>query len=238
MRILAIDSATPVAGVALLHDGVLLKEEFSNYKKTHSETLMPMVDRVLRECECTITDVDVLAVTTGPGSFTGLRIGLALVKGLALATGIPVVGVNTLEVMAHNIYGSDALICPLLNARKGEVYCGFYCVDGLKTVSLADMRACPPEEFTGLALAVLDTAGKDRLILLGDGYPPYKEFFREELGDKMVIAPPHLMLPRASALADLAVDRVGRCEFENIFRLCPVYIRLSEAEYRLGRGAV
>ncbi|NLW91224.1 MAG: tRNA (adenosine(37)-N6)-threonylcarbamoyltransferase complex dimerization subunit type 1 TsaB [Syntrophomonadaceae bacterium] len=238
MRILAIDSATPVAGVALLNDGILLKEEFSNYKKTHSETLMPMVDRVLRECECTVNDVDALAVTIGPGSFTGLRIGLALVKGLALATGIPVVGVSTLEVIAFNIYDSDALVCPLLNARKGEVYCAFYQAGGIKPVSLADMRACSPEEFVQQALTIMDANNKTSLILLGDGFSPYQEFFLERLGDKMVSAPPHLMLPRASALAQLAADRVNNGQFDNVFTLSPVYIRLSEAEYRLGRGAV
>jgi len=237
MRILAVDSATPVAGVALLHDGTLLKEEFTNYKKTHSETLMPMIHRVLQECDCTMTEVDALAVTTGPGSFTGLRIGLALVKGLALATGISVVGVNTLEVMAHNIYDSEALVCPLLNARKGEVYCGFYQVEG-RPVSLAEMRACSPAEFCEQALSILAASEATKIILLGDGYLPYQELFREQLGDKAIMAPSHLMLPRASTLADLAVERVSRGEFEDVFGLRPVYIRLSEAEYRLGRGAV
>lgn len=238
MRILAIDSATPVAGVALLSDGTLIKEKFSNFKKTHSETLMPMIDQVLRECECTIADVQALAVTIGPGSFTGLRIGLALVKGLAQATGIPVVGVNTLEVLAHNIYGSDALVCPLLNARKGEVYCGFYQVDGVKPLALAEMKACSPAEFKDEALSILDKTGKKRIILLGDGYPPYQEFFEEQLGSVAETVPPHHMLPRSSALASLAEERVNRGDFDNVFRLRPVYIRLSEAESRLGRGAV
>jgi len=237
MRILAIDSATPVAGAALLQDGVLLKEEFTNFKKTHSETLMPMVDRVLRECECTMADLDALAVTLGPGSFTGLRIGLALVKGLALSTGLPVVGINTLEVIAHNLYNSDALVCSLLNARKGEVYCGFYQVDG-RPRAVAEMRASSPNEFAEQVLSLLEELRCSQAILLGDGYLPYQETFQELLGDKMMVAPPHLMLPRASALAHLAMDRVTRGEFEDVIHLCPVYIRLSEAEYRLGRGAV
>lgn len=237
MHILAIDSATPVAGVALLHDGILLKEEFSNYKKTHSETLMVMIDRVLRECECTLGDINALAVTTGPGSFTGLRIGLALVKGLALATGIPVVGINTLEVLAHNICHSEALVCPLLNARKGEVYCGFYEVSGQRPVAVAGMRACPPVEFIEQAAELQSKLGKQHIILLGDGYSPYEDIFRDYPAS-LITAPPHLMLPRASALASLAVERVNWEEFENISGLLPVYIRLSEAEYRLGRGAV
>jgi len=237
MRMLAVDSATPVAGVALLQDGIILKEEFTNFKKTHSETMMPAVDRVLRECECSLTDLDALAVTVGPGSFTGLRIGLAMVKGLALATHLPVVGLNTLEVIAHNLYHTDALVCPLLNARKGEVYCGFYQVDDRPRM-LAEMRACAPEEFIEQARSLMQEQGFPQTVLLGDGYLPYAETFQEGLGEQLMVAPAHLMLPRAAALAHLAADLANRGEYVDIINLCPVYIRLSEAEYRLGKGAV
>lgn len=237
MRMLAVDSATPVAGVALLQDGIILKEEFSNFKKTHSETLMPVVDRVLRECQCSLADLDALAVTVGPGSFTGLRIGLALVKGLALSAGLPVVGINTLEVIAHNLYYTDALVCPLLNARKGEVYCGFYRVDD-RPRALAEMRACAPGEFIEQARSLMEEQGFSQTVLLGDGYLPYAETFQEGMGEQLMVAPSHLMLPRAAALVHLAADRANRREFADIINLCPVYIRLSEAEYRLGRGAL
>ncbi len=236
MLILAIDSATPVAGVALLNGEKLLKEEFSNYKKTHSETLMVMVDRVLKECECTIQQVDAFAVTIGPGSFTGLRIGLAAVKGLSLATGKPVAGVSTLDTLAHNLCGSDALICPLLDARRQEVYCGFYDVTGAIPYKLHENLACSPAEFAVKARDVAVKKGKDRIILLGDGYYPYAEFFQQELGNCLQIPPPHLMLPRAAALGSLGLKKAQQGEFEDILSLRPVYIRLSEAEYRLGRG--
>lgn len=236
MLILAIDSATPVAGVALLNGEKLIKEEFSNYKKTHSETLMLMVDRVLKECECTIQQVDVFAVTTGPGSFTGLRIGLAAVKGLGMATGKPVTGVSTLDTLAHNICGSDALVCPLLDARKQEVYCGFYDVTGAIPYALSEILACSPAEFVVKAREIAREKNKDRIALLGDGYYPYAQFFQEELANKLQIPPPHLMLPRASALGSLGLKKAHQGEFEDIFKLRPSYIRLSEAEYRLGRG--
>ena len=236
MLILAVDSATPVAGVALLSDDKLIKEEFLNYKKTHSETLMPMVDRVLRECECTINHVDVIAVTIGPGSFTGLRIGLALVKGLSLAAQKPVVGVSTLDVLAHNISANSALVCPLLNARKQEVYCGFYDVTHEYPYPLNESLACPPEVFVEQALAIMRQEQKDRIILLGDGYYPYADFFQEQLQGKLIIPPAHLMLPRAAALASLGRYKCAKNEFEDIIKLRPVYIRLSEAEYRLKRG--
>jgi tRNA threonylcarbamoyladenosine biosynthesis protein TsaB len=236
MLILAIDSATPVAGVALMDDGRLIKEEFSNYKKTHSETLMLMVDRVLNESERTLDQVDALAVTTGPGSFTGLRIGLAAVKGLSMAAGIPVAGVSTLDTLAHNIWAGDALVCPLLDARKQEVYCGFYDVAGKLPLPLLEARACAPEEFLADAVEVAAKYGKNRIILLGDGYYPYTEFFAEKLGQQLLIPPPHLMLPRASALADLGADKLAKGQVEDIMQLRPSYIRLSEAEYRLGKG--
>lgn len=236
MLILAIDSATPVAGVALLNGEKLIKEEFSNYKKTHSETLMLMVDRVLKECQCTIQQVDAFAVTTGPGSFTGLRIGLAAVKGLSMATGKPVVAVSTLDTLAHNLWGNDALVCPLLDARKQEVYCGFYDVTDVVPNTLSENLACSPAEFTVKALKVARERNKDRIILLGDGYYPYAEFFQAELGNSLRIPPPHLMLPRAAALGSLGLKKAHNGEFEDIFKLRPVYFRLSEAEYRLGRG--
>jgi tRNA threonylcarbamoyladenosine biosynthesis protein TsaB len=236
MLILAIDSATPVAGVALLNDERLIKEEFSNYKKTHSETLMVMVDRVLQECECNINQVGAFAVTTGPGSFTGLRIGLAAIKGLSMATGKPVVGVSTLDVLAHNLWGSDSLVCPLLDARRQEVYCGFYDVTGTYPHAVVEGMACSPEEFAERAVTIANEQKKKDIILLGDGYYPYADFFKAKLGRQLKTPPPHLMLPRAGALGSLGWQKAQKGEFEDILRLRPVYIRLSEAEYRLGRG--
>ncbi|MGI5922052.1 MAG: tRNA (adenosine(37)-N6)-threonylcarbamoyltransferase complex dimerization subunit type 1 TsaB [Syntrophomonadaceae bacterium] len=237
MLILAIDSATPVAGVALLNDHTLLREDFVNYRKTHSETLMPMIDKVLRDCECTLQDVSALAVTTGPGSFTGLRIGLATIKGLSLASQIPVIGISTLEVIAHNIIATEALVCPLLDARKQEVYTAIYDATGSVPVRLTAEVACSPQEFADMALATANEQDRKKLILLGDGYYPYQAFFQEKLGEWLQDVPSHLMLPRAAAMGSLARKKYNRKEFEDVFALSPRYIRLSEAEYRLGKGA-
>ncbi len=236
MQILAIDSATPVAGVALLDNGILIKEEFSNYKKNHSETLMPMLDRVLRETDRKLQDIDTLAVTIGPGSFTGLRIGLALVKGLAMAAGVPIVGISTLEVLAYNVCDSQALVCPLLDARKNEVYCGFYVTDGGIPRRRAEDAACSPQVFIERALEVAEDNGIKNIVLLGEGFYPYAEKFIKDLGTRLKLAEAHLMLPRASALAALAMPRALKNEFDEPLGLKPYYIRLSEAEYRLGRG--
>ncbi|MFA7078279.1 MAG: tRNA (adenosine(37)-N6)-threonylcarbamoyltransferase complex dimerization subunit type 1 TsaB, partial [Syntrophomonas sp.] len=157
--ILAIDSSTPVAGVALLDEEKLIREEFVNYKLTHSETLMPMVDRILQACERSLADLTALAVTIGPGSFTGLRIGLAAIKGLSLAARLPVVGVSTLDVIAHNIVYSDTLVCPLLNARRQEVYTAFYDNRGLFPRRLSDEIACAPRDFAYEALQKAQETG-------------------------------------------------------------------------------
>jgi tRNA threonylcarbamoyladenosine biosynthesis protein TsaB len=176
--ILAVDSATPVAGVALLNEDKLIREDFVNYKKTHSETLMPMIDKVLSDCDCSMQDVTALAVTTGPGSFTGLRIGLAAVKGLSLACGKPIIGISTLDVIAANIISSNALVCPLLDARKQEVYTAIYDASGLTPIRLTEETACSPQEFIDMACTAANRYGKDQFILLGMVITPIRTFFR------------------------------------------------------------
>lgn len=236
MLILAIDSSTPVAGLALLDEEKLIREEFINYKKTHSETLMPMVDEILQGCDKLLTDLSSLAVTIGPGSFTGLRIGLAAIKGLSMAANLPVVGISTLDVLAHNIAFSDTLVCPLLNARKQEVYTAFYDNRGLYPQRLSEEIACSPQEFANMALKIARETGKKKITLLGDGFYPYREIFSNILEDKLLAAPSHLMLVRASALGSLAVERTARLDFDEVMHMRPRYIRLSEAELKLGKG--
>ncbi len=236
MYILAIDSATPVAGVALIHDKKLIREDFVNFKKTHSETLMPMADKVLHDCEIEIKDLAAIAVTIGPGSFTGLRIGLAAAKGLSLASAKPLIGVSTLDVLAHNLAYTNSLVCPLLDARKQEVYTAFYDGGGLYPQRLTKDMACSPEELVKQLIEKADQTSKENIILMGDGYSPYAQFFQDALQERLSIPPPHLMLPRAAALGSLACRRWEQASFDDVLTLRPVYVRLSEAEYRLGKG--
>ncbi len=238
MLILAIDSSTPVAGVALVKDNNLIREEFINFKQTHSEMLMPLVDEVLQGCELSLADLDVLAVTMGPGSFTGLRIGMAAVKGLSLAADLPVIGISTLEVIAHNIVYSDTLVCSLLNARRQEVYAACYDNHGLYPHRLSEEMACSPAEFVRQAIGLHNEMGFRGITLLGDGLAPYQDFFESELGEKLRVAPSHLMLPRASALASLALVKATQGQYEDVINMKPRYIRLSEAERKLGKGEV
>jgi len=238
LYILAIDSATPVAGLALLHDQKVMREEFINFKKTHSETLMPGVDRVLHDCEITVADLDAIAVTVGPGSFTGLRIGLATAKGLSMACGKPLLGISTLDVLAHNIVFSENLVCPLLDARKQEVYTAYFAADGDIPQRLTEDMACSPQEMAARARELATVLGKPHITLLGDGFYPYEEFFQEYFQDVLQVAPGPLMLPRAAALGSLAWQRAIKNDFDDAYALRPIYVRLSEAEYRLGKGAL
>ena len=237
MLLLAIDSATPVAGVALWGDGRILREEYSDYKQTHSRDLMPMVDRILGSCRVDIEEISALGVSIGPGSFTGLRIGLATVKGLAMAANLPVVGISTLEMMAHNFAHNSALVCPLLDARKNEVYTAFFDVHSSYPRRLSKDLFCSPSEFVEIVKEQRIELNYEKVILLGNGYTPYSEYFQNELGEEYALAPAHLMYPRAGALASLAVERVIKEEFDDARTLKPVYVRLSEAEYQLGKEA-
>jgi tRNA threonylcarbamoyladenosine biosynthesis protein TsaB len=236
LLLLAIDSATPVAGVALLEDQRLLKEEFSNYRKTHAETLMPMVDRVLRECRCRVADLDGIAISAGPGSFTGLRIGLATAKGLCLGSGKPLVGVSTLEMLAANIGGSETLVCPVLDARKNEVYAAMYLVKNGQPQSIYPPSALAPERLVEIIRETASRLGISSCILVGDALPTYGDYLQNSLGDVARQAPPHLAWPRASALATLAMEKLKKGQIEDFFTLRPSYLRLSEAEIRRSKG--
>lgn len=236
MLILAVDSATPVAGVALMDEKRLIKEEYSNYKKTHSESLMPMVDRVMRESRCRLTDLDGIAITIGPGSFTGLRIGLATAKGMALASGLPLVALSTLEVLAANVIGGDGLICPILDARRNEVYGGLYRMKAFTPENVYPPGAYEPEEFFNAINEQVLMSGAERCIVLGDAADVYWDSVGRIMGERGIKAPPHLSLPRASALAGLGLKKLERGETEDPLNLSPIYLRLSEAEIKRQKG--
>jgi tRNA threonylcarbamoyladenosine biosynthesis protein TsaB len=234
MLILAVDCATPAAGIAI-SDGEKIKVEYSlNSQGPHSANFMPMIDKCLQDCGCSLKDLDAIAITSGPGSFTGIRIGMATVKGLSLASGVPIIAISTLEALAFNLVLSDYLVCPVLNARKNEVYTAAYDVRGLKPGILWGPAACSPQV---MAEAAKDFAEhRPGVVLLGDGLKPYREIFHTALGSKLIEVPPHFMLPRAASIADLAMIKLKQGDFEDVHKIRPYYIRLSEAEYKLGKG--
>ena len=143
MKILALDSSGIVASVAVIEDDILLAEYTVNYKKTHSQTLLPMLDEVVKMTELDLQTIDAIAVAAGPGSFTGLRIGSATAKGLGLALKKPLIAVPTVDALAYNLYDVSGLICPIMDARRSQVYTGIYRFEEHKLVAVKQQWASP-----------------------------------------------------------------------------------------------
>lgn len=230
MRILAVETSTMLGGVAVMEaDAGLVVELRLNVRAEHSERLLAETDRALRMAGLKMADIDVLAAAAGPGSFTGLRIGLGTVKGLSFATGSPVVAVPTLEALAWNLPHSEGPICPVLDARKKEVYAGLFLreADGLKR--LVGERALKPAE---LVASVRDY---ESVIFTGQGAFLIRGILEEALGGRALFAPAHLAVPMPSSVAHLGLLKAGRGEFSDPSTLRPLYMRKSEAELkRLG----
>lgn len=227
MKILALESATLAGGAALLDGDVLVGESRANISLTHSERLMLTVDRLLQDCGWTVRDLEGLAVSIGPGSFTGLRIGVATVKGLALALGLPVAPVPTLDALAWTLPFADAPVCPLLDARKGEVYLSLYRWTGTAMKREWDYLALPPAEAARrLPLSV---------IVLGDGVAPCRPHLAQR-GDGIRVAPPAHRMPSPAAVAQLGHAVLVAGAGVSAEAIAPLYLRPSEAELKARRG--
>lgn len=231
MKILAFDSSGMVASVALTEDDILLGEYTTNHKKTHSQTLLPMLDELMKMLSMDVKDVDVLALANGPGSFTGLRIGAATVKGLSLALDKPVVAVPTLLGLAYNMWGSDHVICPLMDARRNQVYTGIYRYtdeEGITTVL----------DQTPLDIAdIIDRVNKigEPVVYLGDGTVPYVEQIKEKTKVDYTFAPAHMNRQSAGAVAVAAYELYKQGNVSNGDDFAPDYLRKSQAERESGR---
>ena len=204
MKILAIDSSGLTASVALWEDDLTLAEFLIHAKKTHSQTLLPMLEAVREKTEFHMEEIDAIAVTSGPGSFTGLRIGSATAKGFGFALDKPIIPVPTLEGLAYNLYGTDQVVCPLMDARRNQTYTGLYefvkkGVEGYDMNVIIGQCAVPIEE-------ILDSCNKlDRsVIFLGDGVPVFREQIAEQVKTPYSFAPAHMNRQRAAAVAALA----------------------------------
>lgn len=223
---LGIESATPVAGVAVVYKGRVLAERMINNRKTHSGHLLPMIKAVIEEACITPGDIGGVAVSSGPGSFTGLRIGMSTAKTLAQVWRVPVVGVGTLDALAHPLAGLANLICPVLNARKNEVYASVYDGSGGSLTKLAGPLAVKPGE-----LADLLSGWRDRAVtFLGDGVEEYRERLVQLVGERAFFAPGMVSHPRGASVAWIGWNRLGRGEGVDPLALLPDYVRLSEAE--------
>ncbi|HLF47811.1 MAG TPA: tRNA (adenosine(37)-N6)-threonylcarbamoyltransferase complex dimerization subunit type 1 TsaB [Methylomirabilota bacterium] len=227
MKLLAVESATLSGGVALLDDDRLLGEITLNIAITHSERLMSAVDRLFADCGLAPADLDGLAVSVGPGSFTGLRVGLATVKALAMALDLPVAPVPTLDALAARLPFADAPVCPILDARKGEVYLSLYRWSGSGMERQWDYLALPPES----AAARLEAP----VILLGDGIAACCPWL-DRLGAGARVAPAAQRMPSAAAVAVLGRAALAAGGGVSAEALAPLYLRASEAELKARRG--
>lgn len=221
MLICSVDSSATPASVCLFEDDKLVAEYYLNTGFTHSQTLMAMLESVLKISGKSAEDIDLYAVNSGPGSFTGVRIGVSAVKGMAYAQDKPCVEVSTLESMAYNFLGSHAVICACMDARRRQVYHGLFRVDGNTVERLCDDKAIAVDE-------LLSSLPKDEeIILVGDG----AELLYQNTEIPMVkLAPPNLRYQRASSVALAAVGSYNRGEVTSPSALMPRYLRLSQAE--------
>ncbi len=228
MKILALETATMQGSLAILDDDTLVAEYSLNIKATHSERLIPAVHTVLTTLGLEVSDLDGFAVSLGPGSFTGLRIGLSTVKGFGFATGKPVVGVSTLAAMAYQFAHAAPLICPCLDARKKEIYTALYDLSSGHAAELISPCAVDPRTFMQQVKESTDRS----ILFLGDGVNPYRAVMEEVLADRAVFAPPFAAIPRAGTVAALGMIKLRAGHQDDIVNLEPIYLRKSEAEIK------
>ena len=225
MKILGIDSSGMVASVALVQDEILVAEYSINHKKTHSQTLMPMLDEIVKMTELDMKEIDGIAVAAGPGSFTGLRIGAATVKGLAMALEKPVISVPTCHALAYNLWGTDKLVCPIMDARRNQVYTGIYEFKQGNLMCIREQDAMDIKEL----MEILNEMGRP-VIFTGDGVPVFKDIIADLGNVKIQFAPAHINRQRASAVAALGAVYFAEGKFESAQEHSPIYLRKSQAE--------
>ncbi len=226
MKVLAIDTSTMLGGVALLDGDILRAETRLNIKVAHSERLLGEIHLCLQRCAIRLDEVDVFALAIGPGSFTGLRVGLSTVKGLAFATGIRVVAVSTLEAFALNAAFSRHPVCPLLDARKNEVYGALYQWSGGGFARLLQEGAYPISE----VLRRLDGP----TLFLGEGALIYRAAIEDAIGTTALFGTPEMMAPSPAHVAWLGAQLAEKGVFVDPVTLVPRYCRRSEVELKSG----
>jgi len=222
MYILGIETATKTGGVAIVSEKGVIAEYTLNIEVTHSERLMSTVDRVLKDTGLTLANVDGYGVSIGPGSFTGLRIGLSTVKGLAFSTGRPVAAVSTLMALAWNMPFSRYPVCPLLDARKKEVYAALYRQDGGKYM----------EEMSPRVVSLTSLAGTmtGDVLFTGEGARLFSEDITRIFGERAHFAPLSSSVPSAASVAEIALMMLKSGQQTDPDALVPLYIRRPEAE--------
>ena len=227
MKILGVDSSGLAASAAVLSGDTVVAEFTVNNKKTHSQTLLPMLDEIVKMTDMNLDTIDAIAVAGGPGSFTGLRIGSATAKGLGLALKKPLIHIPTVDGLAYNLCYTDRIICPIMDARRNQVYTGIYQMDGDKLQVLEAQMAVEIDELA----KKLCTYGKP-VIFLGDGVPVHKDRLEKELmtNHDIAFAPAHMNQQRAAAVGMLGIQYYKEGKTETAMEHKPDYLRVSQAE--------
>ncbi|MCI8379683.1 MAG: tRNA (adenosine(37)-N6)-threonylcarbamoyltransferase complex dimerization subunit type 1 TsaB [Lachnospiraceae bacterium] len=225
MRLLGIDSSGMTASAAIVSGDILVAEFTVNNKQTHSQTLLPMIDQVVKMSGIGLEELDGIAVAAGPGSFTGLRIGSSTAKGMALALNKPIIPVPTLEGMAYRMAGFGGVICPLMDARRNQVYTGIYRMSGSRMECL--LEQC--------AVDILDITAKvnelnENVVFLGDGVPVHRAVLEEKIKVSYQFAPLHLNRQSAASVAALGMIYMEEGKIEDAKDHKPIYLRQSQAE--------
>ena len=228
MRILAIDSSSMVATVAITTDGILNAEYTINHKKTHSQTLLPMIAEIVKMIEIDMDSIDAVAITGGPGSYTGLRIGSATAKGIGLALNKPIINVPTMDALAYNLYSSQYVICPIMDARRGQVYTGIYKFEETEMKTIKPQCIMMIDEL----IKELDTI-KESVMFLGDGVDVHKQLIDDIMDTKHYYAPASMNRHKASTLGTIAEIYYKNGKTETAKEHKPEYLRLSQAEREL-----
>ena len=223
MLVFGIDTCCMAATAALVAEDRLVAQTVQNNKKTHSQRIMPMIEQMLYQAEIELSDIDCFAAAAGPGSFTGVRIGVATVKALAHAAGKPCVAVSTLQALAINVACFDGIICPIMDARRNQVYNALFKGESMKRIT--EDRAISIDE---LLSALKETEGK--IIFNGDGVAVFADKIKEELGERAVFARRMQMMNLAASVAEIGCDMLERGETIEYTELSPQYLRLSQAE--------
>ncbi len=237
MRVLAIDSSGLTASVAIVEEEVTIAEYTVNYKKTHSQTLLPMIDEMVKMTETDLDTIDAIAVAGGPGSFTGLRIGSATAKGLGLALDKPLIHIPTVDGLAYNVYGCEDLICPIMDARRNQVYTGMYTFSWKAGEKENQCLREPVFQVLKMQMAIsveelirrLNNYGR-RVVFVGDGVPVYKNVLAEGLKVPYTFAPAYMNRQRAAVVGTLGIKYYKAGKIETAMEHQPEYLRVSQAE--------
>lgn len=237
MKVLAIDSSGLTASVAIVEDSRTVAEYTVDYKKTHSQTLLPMIDEVAKMTELDLSSIDAIAVSGGPGSFTGLRIGSATAKGLGLALDKPLIHVPTVDGLAYQVYGCGDIICPIMDARRNQVYTGIYTFSARAGKKEGTREVEPVFQVLRMQMAVAVEDLIRRLnnynrpvVFLGDGVPVYREMLSAGLQVPYSFAPSYMNRQRAAVIGALGIRYYKAGKYETAMEHQPEYLRQSQAE--------